>query len=327
MPAIPEGTRRRPCPGSCAASSGPWWAAGRRRRCRRCGRSRAGGSGRGGRRPRTSPATRPPRSRSLGRSPGRAQLMNAPGNDRQPSSASSRLRSLPSGRVSSGLQTTPTVWSPESSGQSKTNTRRSTPTWQAARPTPSAAYMVATMSATRVRRSSSYAVTSACGRCITGVPQRVIGRTVPPSGSGPCGACDLVGAHARNPSEGSARGRPHGPPARVSGDTRTDPDAKCNSELQLAHVRPHQAIEHVRSLVPRRPRPAGLRGGSDEPAGPERASRPPRHPQAHRARRLHGHPRRLPYGDHRRPRLRQRRQAGQGRHPARRRAGPGASST
>ena len=62
---------------------------------------------------------------------------------------------MPSGSVSTGLQTTPTVRSPDSSGQSKTNTARSTPIWQAARPTPSAAYIVATMSAARLRSSSS----------------------------------------------------------------------------------------------------------------------------------------------------------------------------
>ena len=85
--------------------------------------------------------------------------------------------------MSSGLHTTPTVRSPDSSGQSKTKTAASTPIWQAARPTPSAAYIVATMSATSVRSSSSKAVTGCCGRCITGVPQRVMGRTVPPEGS------------------------------------------------------------------------------------------------------------------------------------------------
>jgi hypothetical protein len=57
--------------------------------------------------------------------------------------------------VTSGLQTTPSVRTPSSSAQSKTNTARSTPIWQAARPTPSAAYIVSTMSATRDRSSSS----------------------------------------------------------------------------------------------------------------------------------------------------------------------------
>ena len=40
--------------------------------------------------------------------------------------------------------------------------------------------MVATMSATRDRSSSSYAVTGVQGACMTGVPQLVIGRAVPP---------------------------------------------------------------------------------------------------------------------------------------------------
>ena len=82
-----------------------------------------------------------------------------------------------------GLQTTPRWMVPESSGQSKTKTARSTPIWQAARPTPSAAYIVATMSATSERSSSSYDVTGRARRCMTSVPQRVTGRTVPPSGS------------------------------------------------------------------------------------------------------------------------------------------------
>ncbi len=43
--------------------------------------------------------------------------------------------------------------------------------------------MVAVMSATSERSSSSYDVTGRWGVCITGVPHRVIGRTVPPSGS------------------------------------------------------------------------------------------------------------------------------------------------
>ncbi len=43
--------------------------------------------------------------------------------------------------------------------------------------------MVAVMSATSARSSSSYDVTGCCGVCITGVPHRVIARTVPPSGS------------------------------------------------------------------------------------------------------------------------------------------------
>ena len=72
---------------------------------------------------------------------------------------------------------------PDSSGQSKTKTARSTPIWQAARPTPLAAYIVATMSATRARSSSSYDVTGRAGRCITSVPHRTTGRTVPPVGS------------------------------------------------------------------------------------------------------------------------------------------------
>ena len=82
----------------------------------RCGRSRAAGSARAARRPRTSPARRPGRSRRPAARSGRAHGTNAPGKDRQPSSSSSRLRSLPSGSVSAGLQTTPTVRSPSRRG-------------------------------------------------------------------------------------------------------------------------------------------------------------------------------------------------------------------
>ena len=97
------------------------------------------------------------------------------------------------GQRSSGLQTTPTVRRPSSSGQSKTKTARSTPIWQAASPTPSAAYIVSTMSATSRASSSSYAVTGCCTRCMTSSPHRVIGRTIPPAGSGPYGACSVSG--------------------------------------------------------------------------------------------------------------------------------------
>ena len=44
-PASPPGSRGRPCRGPSGAACGPWSRAGRRRRCRRDGRSRAGGSG------------------------------------------------------------------------------------------------------------------------------------------------------------------------------------------------------------------------------------------------------------------------------------------
>ena len=50
LPASSAGSRRPPCRAPSGASCAPWSAAGRRRRCRGCGRSRAGGSGRAGRR-------------------------------------------------------------------------------------------------------------------------------------------------------------------------------------------------------------------------------------------------------------------------------------
>ena len=82
---------------------------------------------------------------------------------RHPSSLVSRLRSLPSGRVTSGLQNTPTWRTWSSSGQSYTNTARSTPTWLAARPTPSAAYMVANRSRTSSSNAESNSVTLRVG--------------------------------------------------------------------------------------------------------------------------------------------------------------------
>ena len=93
-------------------------------------------------------------------------------------------RSLPSGKWRVGLQTTPRVMTPSASGQSKTKTLAPTPIWQAAKPTPSAAYIVALMSATSDRSASSYSVTAVAGWCMTGVPHRVMARTVPPLGSG-----------------------------------------------------------------------------------------------------------------------------------------------
>ena len=146
------GSPRRRRRASWSAACAPSRRGGRRRRCRACGRSRAAGSGRAVRRPRsvTGAPSRPwPSTRAQS---GRAQGSKDPGKDRQPSSSSSRRRSLPSGRVSTGLHTTPTVRTPLSSGQSKTNIATSSPTWQAARPTPSAAYIVATMSAASAAR-------------------------------------------------------------------------------------------------------------------------------------------------------------------------------
>ena len=62
-------------------------------------------------------------------------------------------------------------------------------------------------------------------------------------------------------------------------------------------------------------RPDRLRRRRPERLAAERPPRPARPAQAGRAGRLHGHPRRLPDRDDRRPRLRPRRQAGQARRP------------
>jgi hypothetical protein len=50
-----------------------------------------------------------------------------------------------------------------------TKIRASTPIWLAARPTPSAAAMLANMSSSSLRRLSSNTVTGAHGRCSTGL--------------------------------------------------------------------------------------------------------------------------------------------------------------
>ena len=93
-----------------------------------------------------SPSSPAPSTRGVV-GPGAARRTR-PGSDRQPSSPSSSWRSLPSGsgqhRVADHARRCARR---TSSGQSKTNIARSSPIWQAARPTPSAAYIVATMSA------------------------------------------------------------------------------------------------------------------------------------------------------------------------------------
>ena len=147
-----------------------------------------------------------------GRRPGRGRAgrtrRTRPGRTGSPPRRRRAGGPCPRAAPATGLQTTPRWMVPASSGQSKTNTARSTPIWQAASPTPSAAYIVATMSATSARSSSSYDVTGRAWRCITSVPQRVTGRTVPPCGSsaevGETGSGsrpgERVGAgHAANP--------------------------------------------------------------------------------------------------------------------------------
>ena len=101
----------------------------------------------------------------------------------------------PRGRRPSGCRPRPRSGRPSSSGQSKTKTERSTPIWQAASPTPSAAYIVATMSATRDRRSSSNAV----HRLLHAVHDR--GR---PTGS-PGGPCRRTGARREVVGHGGQR--------------------------------------------------------------------------------------------------------------------------
>ena len=116
---------------------------------------------------------------------GRAHSTNAPGQGQAALLAVVEVAVAPLGQGEHRVaDDAGDVRTPDSSGQSNTNIARSTPIWQAARPTPSAAYIVATMSAASRRRSSSYAVTGCWGRCMTGSPQRVIGRTTPPGGSG-----------------------------------------------------------------------------------------------------------------------------------------------
>ena len=106
---------------------------------------------------------------------GRATSAASPRIDRHPSSDSSSTRSATSGRCSTGFATTPRCSTPSSSGQSYTKTRSVRPTWLAARPTPSAAYMLANRSATSARKSSSKTSTGSATCRSTSSPTWTIG--------------------------------------------------------------------------------------------------------------------------------------------------------
>ena len=105
----------------------------------------------------------------------------SPGTDRQPSwssSGSGMTSGIPS-VSSTGSTTTPRrIVRVSSSGQSKTNSRRSTPTWLAASPTPFAAAIVSNMSSTSVRTVSSTVPTGRVGVWSTGSPTMRMRRTV-----------------------------------------------------------------------------------------------------------------------------------------------------
>ena len=242
MPAILAGTRRRPWPGLAQLLLGLGRQPVARRRCRGCGRSRAGGSGPAARRPRTHrrPSTPEPSTRAKS---GRAQSTNAPGNDRQPSSASSSLRSLPSGRVDHRVAHHADGVVPGVVGAVEDEDPQVHP--DLARRQADAVggvhrrHHVGDQGAqvVVVRRHVGLRSVHDRGAPARHRPDRAA------LGQRPVRRLHHVGAHAGNPSEGSARGRPHGPPARVSGDTRTDPATNCNSELQLPHVRPQQAAD------------------------------------------------------------------------------------
>ena len=186
------------------------------------------------------------------------------GSPRRPRRAAGRG---PRGARARGCTPRPTVRSPSASGQSKTKTARSTPIWQAARPTPSAAYIVATMSATRRAQLVVVGRDRACGRCITGVPQRVIGRTVPPSGSGPYGACSggvEASGMARDPRAGARRG--------VTGDT----GGAVAAGVTRSYI--------IRMSLTRNLRPGGKHGARPRRVPrPDRASPSPRSTGSRRA--------------------------------------------
>ena len=171
------------------------------------------------RRPVRRPGRRPRRARSRG---GRTRRRR-PGTTGSPRRRRRGGGPCPRAASAVGLQTTPDA--PLAVARRGSRRRRPPgPRRSGRRPgrRPSAAYIVATMSATSARSSSSNAVTGACGRCITGVPQRVIGRTVPPSGSGPYGAWTSAGA-----SE-DMRGSLGGGPGRSMGTATSHTSARKN---------------------------------------------------------------------------------------------------
>ena len=155
---------------------------------------------------------------------------------------------------------------------------------------------------------------------------------MPPSGSWPYGAWSgAVGTSGMRQMVGMS--------SATLAPTRSERPGPCDR----AHRRGRWWRTVTRSYIgapcpcPRCLRPGGRNGvashESRDPigyavaalnqAGRERAPRPARAPQARRADRLHGDPRRLPDGDHRRPRLRSRRPCREARHPGVVRAGPG----
>src|SRR4051812_24438855 len=129
---------------------------------------------------------------------GRGTPTTAPGTDRHPSTSSSSRRPAGSRESRTGLTTCPTCRTPSSSGQSYTNSRRSTPTWFAASPAPSATYIVRNMSSMSAARSGPNSVTSRHGLCSTSSPTSVIRRTEPRRASGASGGYDSTGLPCTN---------------------------------------------------------------------------------------------------------------------------------
>ena len=114
---------------------------------------------------------------------GAGERSERPGQRQAPSSASTRTGPPLCGTSSTGLQSDPALLhAVVVMAVEHEHLRRPTPTWFAARPTPSAAYIVATMSATSVASSSSKDSTGRHRGCITGSPQRVIGSALATGG-------------------------------------------------------------------------------------------------------------------------------------------------
>ena len=136
------------------ASCAPGRGDGPRTRCRSGDRSRAAGSARAVR----CRQSRPPRRSRPDPDRSRGRVATTPGRPRAATGSLHRPCRGPAPCLRQdhlGLHSTPAWRTWSSSGQSKTNTARSTPTWFAARPTPSAAVMVANMSWTSPCRLSS----------------------------------------------------------------------------------------------------------------------------------------------------------------------------
>ena len=297
--AIPAGSRRPPSPAPCRASCGPWREpVGEHRADRVVGLVLEAPCQQpvaleGHRLAVQAGAGHPGVS-------GRAQSTKAPGNDRQPSSASSSWRSLPSGSVH--VRVAHHAHRPLARRVGTVEDEdRLVDADLAGGETDSLGGVhrgdhVGDQRVQRRRRTPSRGLRAVHHRRAPAGDRR----TVPPSGSRPYGACGASGSW------------PEAYEDRVSGHTRPLAPGKCNSETAVCmpcECNCPESQAASTALLRREPRPDRLRRRRHEPAGPERPARPGRDPPADREGGLHGHPQRVPHGDHRRPRVRPRRPA------------------